>query len=91
LSLGNEHSFQLSDKSMLYLNPSISRGIDAFDALNDDESGLDLSYLAYWSCLEILLDKSFWLWCYQMNQMNKKSYLMLTLDWCHNRIWLRCN
>jgi hypothetical protein len=42
LSLGCEHSFQLSDKSMLYLNPSISRGIDAFDALNDDESGLDL-------------------------------------------------
>jgi hemolysin activation/secretion protein len=42
LSLGYEHSFQLSDKSTLYLNPSISRGIDAFDALNDDESGLDL-------------------------------------------------
>jgi hemolysin activation/secretion protein len=29
LSLGYEHSFQLSDKSTLYLNPSISRGIDA--------------------------------------------------------------
>lgn len=41
LSLGYEHSFQLSDQSTLYLNPSINRGIDAFDALNDDESGLD--------------------------------------------------
>jgi hemolysin activation/secretion protein len=41
LSLGYEHSFQLSDKSTLYLNPSINRGVDAFDALNDDESGLD--------------------------------------------------
>ncbi len=41
LSLGYEHSFQLSDKSTLYLNPSIHRGIDAFDVLNDDESGLD--------------------------------------------------
>ncbi|SHN92962.1 hypothetical protein BHECKSOX_1946 [Bathymodiolus heckerae thiotrophic gill symbiont] len=41
LSLGYEHSFQLSDKSTLYLNPSVNRGIDAFDALNDDESGLD--------------------------------------------------
>ena len=41
LSLGYEHSFQLSDKSTLYLNPSINRGINTFDALNDDESGLD--------------------------------------------------
>ncbi|CAC9535070.1 hypothetical protein [uncultured Gammaproteobacteria bacterium] len=41
LSLGYEHSFHLSDKSTLYLNPSINRGVDAFDALNDDESGLD--------------------------------------------------
>jgi hemolysin activation/secretion protein len=53
----------------LYLNPSISRGIDAFDALNDDESGLDL---------KAKLDKSFWLWRYQINE---KYRLLLTLDW----------
>lgn len=41
LSLGYEHSFQLSDKSTLYLNPSINKGINDFDALDDDESGLD--------------------------------------------------
>jgi hemolysin activation/secretion protein len=41
LSLDYERSFQLSNKSTLYLNPSVSKGIDAFDALDDNESGLD--------------------------------------------------
>lgn len=41
LSLAYEHLFQLSDQSTLYLNPSINKGINDFDALDDDSSGLN--------------------------------------------------
>lgn len=41
LSLAYEYLFQFSDQSALYLNPSINKGINEFDALNDSTSGLD--------------------------------------------------